>query len=140
MFINSNIKSQMPRLLGICFIMVSMLFCFASCETPEPVVEVCEICGEDPCVCEQTEPKDTTEYNIKFSGKAEYDFPAEGGTRTVTFTCDGPWKIVIPEEVQEWVSTDPTEGEASSKKQAVNPSSSCSFQEKTAPGKVLWQL
>lgn len=108
----------MPRFLGICFILASFLWGFTACEkpVPEPDDEVCEICGEDPCICEKP---DTNEYIIKFSGKASYDFTAEGGSRNVTFTCDGPWTVVIPEEAQEWISTDPSQGEASSKKQAL---------------------
>ena len=119
----------MPRLLGICFIILSATFGFSSCEEPAPVDELCEVCGENPCTCEICDvcgenpcicenQKDTTEYTIKFTAKAEYDIPADGGSKTVVFTCDGPWKIVIPEEAQEWISADPAEGEGSEKRQS----------------------
>lgn len=108
----------MPRFLGICFIMAAMLSSFAACDK-DPIDELCEICGENPCICDEPEVQDTTEYNIKFSAKADYEIPAEGGSKTVVFTCDGPWKVFIPEEAQDWISADPAEGEASAKRQSL---------------------
>lgn len=89
----------MPRILGICFIMVAM-FSAASCDKPEP------------------QETDLTEYDIKFSAGTSYDVPAEGGSRTVVFTCDGPWTIHIPDEAQDWISAEPASGEASEKRQS----------------------
>ena len=131
MFVTSNTKSQMPRFLGICFIMTAMIFGFAACEEKLPLdeenevcdvcgketcecpsEEVCEVCGKNPCEC-----VDDTKYTIKFSAKAEYEIPADGGSKSVVFTCDGPWKIVIPEDAQSWISAEPASGEASDKRQ-----------------------
>ena len=112
----------MPRLLGICFIMLSLLFGFAACEKPAPVEpdqELCDECGKNPCECETPESVDSTEYTIKFSAKAEYEIPAEGATKTVVFTCDGPWTVVVPEDAQSWITVDPASGEASEKRQSL---------------------
>jgi len=108
----------MPRLLGICFIIAATLFGFAACEEPEPIEELCEVCGENPCVCEEPEVVDSTEYTIKFTAATKYDVPADEGSKTIIFTCDGPWKVYIPEEAQSWLSADPAEGEGSSKRQS----------------------
>lgn len=118
MLTSSNIKLQMPRFLGICFIMAALVFGFASCEKPQPVDELCEECGKNPCECEQEEPVDSTEYTIKFSAKAQYEIPAEESSKTIIFTCDGPWKVVIPEDAQDWITADPASGEASDKRQS----------------------
>lgn len=118
MSVSANIKSQMPRFLGICFIMLSLFTGAVSCEEITPDEGLCEVCGEDPCVCENSEPTDSTAYTIKFSASTSYEIPAEGGSKTVVFNCDGPWKIVIPEDAQEWISADPAEGEASEKRQS----------------------
>ena len=115
----------MPRLLGICFIMAAMIFGFAACDKPEPVEpddpeqELCEECGKNPCECETDEPSDSTEYTIKFSAKAEYEVPAEASSKTIIFTCDGPWTVVIPEDAQSWITAEPTSGEASEKRQSM---------------------
>ena len=127
----SNIKLQMPRFLGICFIVMSMIFGFAACEPEQPIEDVCEVCGQEPCVCEDEvcdvcgenpcvcQPVDSTEYTIKFSAKAEYEIPSEASSKTVVFTCDGPWTLYIPEDAQSWVSAEVMSGEGSTKRQSL---------------------
>ena len=108
----------MPRLLGICFIFSALIFGFASCKPEQPLEELCQDCGKNPCECEPVEPVDSTEYTIKFSAKAEYKVPAEASSKSVVFTCDGPWKVVVPEDAQSWISAEPAEGEGSTKRQS----------------------
>ena len=123
MMITSNIKLQMPRFLGICFIMSALIFGYTSCDKPEPVEpdeELCDECGKYPCECEGESTADSTEYKIRFVAAPSYEVPAEGETITVKFTCDGPWSIDIPEKYQEWISADPASGEPSEERQSFN--------------------
>lgn len=110
----------MPRFLGICFIMISLLFGFVACEAEQPIEEpeVCEVCGKEPCEC--PEEPDNTEYKIRLVAAASYTVDAEGSTIEVKFTCDGPWSVVIPEDAQEWISVDPSSGGASDERQSFN--------------------
>lgn len=112
MLVSNIFKSQMPRILGICFL-VSLAFSFGSCEpVDQPVDEPSDSTAVDT-------PVDSTEYTIKLSAKADFDMPAESSTKTVIFTCDGPWIIEIPEDAQSWITADPMSGEASAKRQSV---------------------
>lgn len=91
-----NIKSQMPRFLGICFL-AAALFGLAACEEkPVPV-----------------ETPDLTEATIKLSTAKDKLVIAseEGSVLSVVFSCDHTWKLVVAEE-DGWISFDKTEGEA----------------------------
>ena len=95
----SNIFSQMPRFLGICFLTVS-LFAFASCEKPGP---------EEP----GPEEPDLTEATIKLLiDESKLSLGSEeGATINVIFSCDHDWKIVVAEDA-EWLTFSKTEGTA----------------------------
>ena len=95
----SNIFSQMPRFLGICFLTVS-LFAFASCEKPGP---------EEP----GSEEPDLTEATIKLLiDESKLSLGSEeGATINVIFSCDHDWKIVVAEDA-EWLTFSKTEGTA----------------------------
>lgn len=95
----ANIKSQMPRFLGICFL-ATFLFGFAACEKPD--------INKDPI-----EQIDSTEAKIKLTttkDKLHLD-AAEGSTINIIFSCDHVWKIVVPEDAS-WLTFDKTEGDA----------------------------
>lgn len=92
-----NIKSQMPRFLGICFL-AAALFGLAACDQKEP---------------EQGETPDLTEATIKLTtakDKLVID-SEEGSVLNIIFACDHKWKINVPEE-SGWLTFDKTEGEA----------------------------
>ena len=86
-------NSQMPRFLGICFILSFLTLGIASCEKPEPV--------------------DTTEAVVKLvSTKDQLRMdPDEGSTITVIFSCDYKWTLKVPEEAS-WLTFNKYEGEA----------------------------
>ena len=93
----SNIKLQMPRFLGICFL-TAALFGLAACDQKEP---------------EQGETPDLTEATIKLAtakDKLVID-SEEGSVLDVIFACNHKWKINVPEEAG-WLTFDKTEGEA----------------------------
>ena len=92
-----NIKSQMPRFLGICFL-AAALFGLAACDQKEP---------------EQGETPDLTEATIKLTtakDKLVID-SEEGSVLNIIFACDHKWKLIVPEE-SGWLTFDKTEGEA----------------------------
>lgn len=96
----SNIKMQMPRFLGICFIAFS-LACISSCEKKEePVI-------------------DTTEAKIKLNTKKDQLNlkSAEGSSLKVQFTCDYKWKLEA--EDAEWLTFNKTEGQESKMPQSI---------------------
>lgn len=93
----SNIKLQMPRFLGICFL-TAALFGLAACDQKEP---------------EQGDTPDLTEATIKLTtakDKLVID-SEEGSVLNVIFACNHKWKINVPEEAG-WLTFDKTEGEA----------------------------
>ena len=92
-----NIKSQMPRFLGICFL-AAALFGLAACDQKEP---------------EQGETPDRTEATIKLTtakDKLVID-SEEGSVLNIIFACDHKWKLIVPEE-SGGLTFDKTEGEA----------------------------
>lgn len=89
-----NIKSQMPRFLGICFMVSALLGLFTSCE-------------------EKPEPVDTTEAVIKIltdDDKLRIG-PDEGSTTTIVFSCDYKWSLIVPEDAP-WLTFDKYEGQS----------------------------
>ena len=89
----TNIKLQMPRNLGICFIISLLSFGLASCE--------------------QTEPVDMTEATVKLvtdDDKLRVG-PEEGATTTVVFSCDHKWKLTVAEDAT-WLTFDKYEGQS----------------------------
>ena len=89
----TNIKLQMPRFLGICFIISLLPFGLASCE--------------------QTEPVDMTEATVKLvtdDDKLRVG-PEEGATTTVVFSCDHKWKLTVAEDAT-WLTFDKYEGQS----------------------------
>lgn len=84
---------QMPRFLGICFILTALSAGF--------------------CSCEQEEPVDTTEAVVKLISKAE-DLrvgPDEGSKTTIVFSSDYKWSVKVPEDAS-WLTFDKYEGQA----------------------------
>lgn len=93
----SNIKLQMPRFLGICFL-TAALFCLAACDQKQPDN------GDTPDLTEATIKLATAKDKLVIDSE-------EGSVLDVIFACDHKWKINVPEEAG-WLTFDKTEGEA----------------------------
>ena len=93
----SNIKLQMPRFLGICFL-AAALFGLAACDQKEPDN------GDTPDLTEATIKLATAKDKLVIDSE-------EGSVLDVIFACNHKWKINVPEEAG-WLTFDKTEGEA----------------------------
>lgn len=93
----SNIKLQMPRFLGICFL-TAALFGLAACDQKQPDN------GDTPDLTEATIKLATAKDKLVIDSE-------EGSVLDVIFACDHKWKINVPEEAG-WLTFDKTEGEA----------------------------
>ena len=93
----SNIKLQMPRFLGICFL-TAVLFGLAACDQKQPDN------GDTPDLTEATIKLATAKDKLVIDSE-------EGSVLDVIFACNHKWKINVPEEAG-WLTFDKTEGEA----------------------------
>lgn len=93
----SNIKLQMPRFLGICFL-TAALFGLAACDQKQPEG------GDTPDLTEATIKLATAKDKLVIDSE-------EGSVLDVIFACDHKWKINVSEEAG-WLTFDKTEGEA----------------------------
>lgn len=93
----SNIKLQMPRFLGICFL-TAALFGLAACDQKQPDN------GDTPDLTEATIKLATAKDKLVIDSE-------EGSVLDVIFACNHTWKINVPEEAG-WLTFDKTEGEA----------------------------
>lgn len=93
MSVNNIFRMQMPRFLGICFMLIALS------------------CGL--CSCEQEDPVDLTEAVIKLITDKDNLMVGseEGSATTIVFSCDYKWTLTVPEDA-DWLTFDKYEGQA----------------------------
>ena len=87
---------------------------FISCDKAEPESEDEE--NKEPIV-----NTDSLNYKatIKFTSNPDFTVGASKTEKSLYFKCDAPWRVDIDEEYAEWISVNPSEGEASDSRQLI---------------------